>query len=349
MIEWRTELWIGGGNNSVDPRFVSHFSIFYLPSPSRASLFRIFSTILQNHVSNFPPPIRDAIPSVIESTSLVYEELVRSFVATPMKFHYVFSLRDLSRIVQSLLQTTPERFDTIERFLRVWTHECRRVFADRFIDSKDHDLFDQLLRKMIESHPLWKEHRPYLFRQPVLYGDYRTALRYDEANIYEDLQDYPAIKALFDEILQEFQEQFRYKDIVLFDEALEHVTRIYRVLRLDRGHVLLMGAGGSGKQLLSKLAAFAAHCQLFEIQLTRNYNEQAFREDLKQLFLQVGVKNSPTVFLLTDTQIVDESFLEYMNNILSNGIVPALFNDEVKFPSSEIDRAMILGARRHFE
>jgi dynein heavy chain len=131
------------------------------------------------------------------------------------------------------------------------------------------------------------------------------------------------------EIILEYKEQYGKIEIVLFNDALEHLTRIYRVLRLDRGHMLLIGAGGSGKKLLSKIAAFAARCQIFEIQLTRNYNEIAFREDLKVLFNQVGLKNIKTVFILNDAQIVEESFLEYLNNILSNGMIPALFTEEV--------------------
>lgn len=38
-----------------------------------------------------------------------------------------------------------------------------------------------------------------------------------------------------------------------------------------------------------------------------------------------GVENKPTVFLFNDTQIVDESFLEDINNILSSGEVPNLY------------------------
>ncbi|CAF4862542.1 unnamed protein product, partial [Rotaria sp. Silwood2] len=56
-----------------------------------------------------------------------------------------------------------------------------------------------------------------------------------------------------------------------------------------------IGTGGSGKKLLAKIAGFTAKCQIFEIQLTRNYNEISFREDLKILFYQIGLKNIKTV------------------------------------------------------
>jgi dynein heavy chain len=318
---------LGGGNNSIDPRFISHFSVFYISPPSRESLFRIFSTILQNHVRTFPHEIQTIIPHIINSTLQIYEDVLRLFVPTPIKSYYIFSLRDLSRIIQSLLQTTPERFDTITRFTRVWLHECIRVFSDRFNDIKDEELFHQIL----EKNSFIKNQTDYLFRKPILFGDYRTALHDDEPKIYEDLQDYQAIKSIFEEIIVEFKEQHGGQmEIVLFDNALEHLTRIYRVLRLDRGHLVLIGAGGSGKKLFSKIAAFTAKYQIFEIQLTRNYNELSFREDLKVLFNQVGLKNMKTVLILNDAQIVEENFLEYINNILSNGMIPSLFNEEVK-------------------
>ena len=58
-----------------------------------------------------------------------------------------------------------------------------------------------------------------------------------------------------------------------------------------QGNALLVGVGGSGKQSLAKLAAFMAGCEVFEITLTRGYDETMFREDLKQLYTLLGADN----------------------------------------------------------
>ena len=50
------------------------------------------------------------------------------------------------------------------------------------------------------------------------------------------------------------------------------------------------------------------------------------KEELKELYRKAGVKPAePITFILTDSQIVDERFLVYMNDLLSSGNIPGLF------------------------
>jgi dynein heavy chain len=107
--------------------------------------------------------------------------------------------------------------------------------------------------------------------------------------------------------------------------AVLHLSRICRVLRQPRGNALLVGMGGSGRQSLVRLSAFIAEYELKTIAIVRGYGSAEFHEDLKEVLLSAGAKNKPTAFLLSDTQIVEESFLEDVNNILNSGEVPNLF------------------------
>jgi dynein heavy chain len=130
-----------------------------------------------------------------------------------------------------------------------------------------------------------------------------------------------------------FNEQFKLlkMDLVLFNDALEHVMRITRLFSLSRGSALLVGVGGSGKQSLSRLSAYIGQCQFFQITITKTYNDANLLEDFKPLYRRAGVQGKGVVFLLTDKEIKKEGFLEYINIFLNTGELPNLF------PRDELD------------
>uniref|UniRef100_A0A673CHG9 Dynein axonemal heavy chain 10 n=1 Tax=Sphaeramia orbicularis TaxID=375764 RepID=A0A673CHG9_9TELE len=318
----------GGGRNEVDPRFVSLFSVFSIPFPAVESLHLIYGSILKGHMKTFEDVLQKVCDQVTSCTLGLYSNIIKDLPPTPSKFHYIFNLRDLSRVYNGLTLTSPERFLTVTQFVRVWRNECLRIFHDRLIDETDKALVQGHIKNLIDEH--FKSDLETIMRDPILFGDYRTALSDTEPRVYEDIQDYDASKALFQEILEEYNESKSRMNLVLFDDALEHLTRVHRIIRIDRGHALLVGVGGSGKQSLTKLAAFTAGCEVFEITLSRGYSESNLREDLKTLYLKLGIENKKTVFLFTDAHVAEEGFLELINNMLTSGIVPALFPDDEK-------------------
>lgn len=74
----------------------------------------------------------------------------------------------------------------------------------------------------------------YVLRDPILFGDYRNTLNEADPRFYEDLLDYSAIYFLFAEILEEYGERVDKLNLVLFEDCLEHLTRVHRTLRMHR-------------------------------------------------------------------------------------------------------------------
>ena len=139
---------------------------------------------------------------------------------------------------------------------------------------------------------------------------------------YQEVPDLQQLQERTEEALSDFNSASKKPmELVMFMFAIEHVSRIARVLRMPGGNALLVGVGGSGRQSLSILATEMAGYQLFRIEITKSYGMTEWREDLKTVLIEAGAGDRPLVFLFSDTQIAKEGFVEDINNMLNAGEV----------------------------
>ncbi|KAG9349499.1 hypothetical protein JZ751_027944, partial [Albula glossodonta] len=145
---------------------------------------------------------------------------------------------------------------------------------------------------------------------------------------YFPVSDWEKLHKTLTDALEHYNELHAVMNLVLFEEAMQHICRISRILEAPHGNALLIGVGGSGKQSLCRLAAFLSVLEVFQITLRKGYGIHDLRSDIAALYLKVGVKNIGTVFLHTDAQIPDERFLVLINDMLASGDIPDLFSEE---------------------
>ncbi|KAL9651290.1 hypothetical protein ABK040_001243 [Willaertia magna] len=318
------------GSNTMDPRIISKFNVFQVSFPSDDSIHLIYNTILTSHLSGFSDDVQKVGRELTSSTLNIYKLVLSSLPPTPSKFHYLFNLRDISRIYAGLCLSTVDKHNKPELLLRLWRNESLRVFHDRLTSKEDKNLVISGIETETKTHFLI--HSEHVMKNPIVFGDFLDFQDVNNPRLYEDLDNYEKIKPVIEDAINIYNERPGVKklDLVMFEDALEHLTRILRIIRMDGGNALLIGVGGSGKQSLARLATFVAGYELFEIKLCRGYGENQFREDLKSLYKLLGVEDKKVVFLFTDAHVVEEGFLEFINNMLTSGVVPALFEDNEK-------------------
>ncbi|KAK1936683.1 Dynein heavy chain 1 [Phytophthora citrophthora] len=333
----------GGGRNPITQRFVRHFNIVGYTEMSNESKAIVFETIVGNFFSRFSEEIRPAhiAKKLVQASIVIYNTVIAELLPTPAKSHYTFNLRDLAKVFQGVLMGDSKRITKLEQMLRLWVHENMRVFKDRFTTPNDHQWFVDLLQTQVATafgdalaiqggtgpaakKAAWELVHP---SQTLFYGDYMVPGA--DPKVYEEISDVEKLQAQVEEYLNDYNaESSAPMNLVLFMNAIEHVSRIARVIRQPQGNALLLGVGGSGRQSLTRLAAYMAEYACTQIEISKGYGVAEWRDDLKKCLMKAGIDEKPLVFLFSDVQIVHEAMLEDINNVLNSGDVPNLYGPE---------------------
>lgn len=321
----------GGGRSEISARMQSQFRTINFTQPSDGQMSRIFHTIISHHLSDFEEEVKPLADPLTIATISLYRRVSEVFLPTPTKSHYLFNMREISRVFQGLYRADRAFHDSKESLVKLWTHECLRVFHDRLINYEDQNIFKQLMDEQLESQ-FTLSYKSCCLRilddSGEVFFDPLFADFIGEMKVYEEITDREAMKVYLTGRLEEYNNTPRNieMNLVLFKEAVSYLCKINRIIKQSRGHCLLVGVGGSGRHSTTRLAAYVAGYEVVQLEINKNYRLAEFREDIKRMNWKAGVENKPVVFIFSDNDVVNESFLEDVNNILSAGEVPNIYN-----------------------
>jgi len=330
----------GGGRNEVTPRLLRHFNVISVTEFTDETYLSIYSSIIDwwFRRAKAPDEVRAKGSAIVRATVSIYNTVRAELLPTPAKSHYLYNMRDLSKVFQGMQMCGVPLTDA-RGLSRLWVHECLRVFHDRLISDEDRLWFCQLVKDSVDNVLGQKFDK--VFEQAdgsapeltdlrkLMYCDFQVPNA--DPKKYDEVASLSELLKVIEDYLSSYNSDHKTRmDLVLFQYAAEHICRISRVIKQPYGNCMLVGVGGSGRQSLTRIAAYMAEYKLESIEITKSYSMGEWRDDLKRILTQAGGDDKQTVFMLADTQIKQEAFLEDINNILNTGEVPNLFaKDEI--------------------
>ncbi|XP_042314347.1 dynein axonemal heavy chain 11-like [Sceloporus undulatus] len=304
------------GSFSVNQRLQRHFSVFAVHFPGTDALATIYGKIINMHFQQggFCYSIRKSVGTLIQAAISLHQKMTQNFMPTAIRFHYIFNLRDLTRIFQGMLLATPECVRSPIDLVHLWFHESSRVYSDKLMEERDIEHFKKVLIDTAKRYFEGVDEHIFIHK-PIIYCHFAHGVGEPH---YFPVSDWNKLTRILTEALEHYNELHAAMNLVLFEDAIQHVCRISRILEVPYGNALLIGVGGSGKQSLCRLAAFLSSLEVFQITLRKSYGIHDLRSDIATLYFKVGVKNIGTVFLHADAQIPDERFLVLINDMLAS-------------------------------
>ncbi len=286
----------GGGRNHITPRFLRHFNCLGIESFDDNTMQRIFGSITEWHFQRgYDGNVSRFARTLVTATAAIYKEATLKLLPTPAKSHYLFNLRDFARVIRGVMMAPASHLKESDKLIRLWVHEVYRVFYDRLTDASDRQtLFDSVKEVLKEQFKVdlsvvckhltsdAKAGTTDDDLRSLFFGDYMVPGA--DPRVYDEISDATKLQEVMNEYLAEYNQLSKSPmSLVMFRFAIEHVSRISRVMKQPNGHALLVGMGGSGRQSSTKLAAAMGEYQMFRIELTKNYTFTDWRDDIKKM------------------------------------------------------------------
>ncbi|EMP37963.1 Cytoplasmic dynein 2 heavy chain 1 [Chelonia mydas] len=330
------------GRHKLTSRFTSVVRLCAIDYPERDQLQTIYSAYLEpvlhknlkNHsVWGSLPKIHQLAGSMVQ----VYEQVRAKFTVDDHS-HYLFTPYILTQWVLGLFRydlTGGSSTHTLDYVLEIVAYEARRLFRDKIVGAKELLIFDNILMKVFQGdwgsdilenmadsfYVTWgARHEVGAFRAPEQalppHGKPLGKLT------SEDLKD------VIKKGIIHYGRDNKEIEILLFQEVLDYVSRIDRVLSFPGGSLLLAGRSGVGRRTVTSLVSHMHGSILITPKISRGYELKQFKNDLKQVMQLAGIEAQQVVLLLEDYQFVHSTFLEMVNSLLSSGEVPGLYTIE---------------------
>uniref|UniRef100_A0A182PB45 Dynein heavy chain tail domain-containing protein n=1 Tax=Anopheles epiroticus TaxID=199890 RepID=A0A182PB45_9DIPT len=217
-------------------------------------LGQIFTDMLLSTVGQPGQPVlRLLAPATVDFIG----RLTRRLPPTPARLRYQFSLQTIASIVRAVCHCLgvaagrdaylPEK----AQLLRLWIHECYRETWDR-LERTDHRRFYELLNESVSGYFEVTLHGLCPNNQSPIFTDLMPAQ--DGKNPYEDVRDVNQLIRRVEERWSEVLDEST-KNLIIHREAIEHTTKLLRIVRLGRIGTVLMGLPGGGRTVICQLAA----------------------------------------------------------------------------------------------
>lgn len=322
MLMFASTCLRGTDKSDISKRFASKFVPLNLMTPNDNTKGKIFNTVLSFYLSNFPnEDIKKLSEGITMSMIGLYNSIIEkdAYLPTPMKCHYIFNLRDVSKIFEAISKVKGA-FYTREYFVKLWVHECFRTLHDRFLFEDDKNLFRDLISKQIEVNLG-------ITLRDCQIKDNRDSIFVDfVSDSYEEVNDFDELKKT---ILSKIENNKNYSHMVFFDQAINYICFLNRILNKNiGGHGLCIGTGASGRTSSIKIACELSNFKIVQINAAKEMKIKEWREFIKQILKESGQFQQKTALIIQENDIFSDDVIEDLSYIMQIGMIPNILNED---------------------
>ncbi|XP_070568705.1 dynein axonemal heavy chain 5-like isoform X4 [Ptychodera flava] len=324
-------------------RLIRHFAIFNLPEAKDSALESIVTAILEGNMTRNDTTglVQELHEAIVKASCKILATVQDVLRPTPMigRYHYMFTLKDLTVAFQCLTRLSEEARADENMVISLWRHEIKHIMQDRLCRTADINWFEQNLAEIISEYfPQVSEGQalteyfvtfptePRAFQRPVTSISQKTV-----KVVLQPISEIHEVHKLLHGHMTRYNEEFGNENlnIMLSDFIIKHIIRMHRVISFHHGgNIMLVGTIGSHLATLTKLALHVADMPSHYIDSSK---PNTFFDGLRSAIRLTGTEGKMLTLVFTGRDVHDERYMDAINSLLVSGEYPHLFsNDELE-------------------
>jgi len=308
------------GRHELSPRFTANVRLAYVDYPERDELMHVFTQYFKTVLGTPGLGNQTSLSSrLAQSTVDLYTGVKKRFSVDDHR-HYSFTPREVTQLCVGLLRYEARDQNTL---VEAWGHEAGRTFRDRLVSREHYMQFDSLLNGQLRQQLGFNESITGYF---TTWGSTAEAVVKGYAAIGKLSQT--DFATTISQGLLAYEREFKELKLHLFEESQQNLARFNRVLSRTGGNMLLVGESGVGRRTAVQLVSHMLNYSYITLNITRDYSIKDFRRDLKVVLQQAGVEGRTTVLFIEEHMLLQSSFIQLLNSLLSGGEIPGLYAPE---------------------
>ena len=337
---------ISAGRYPVTPRLLSLMSVVTVSEADKNSMMNIYGQLFRALLDTEPHKSGgrsfDNGRELAAVVATVYDKIKKRFAGEDYN-HCIFSMRDVTNWSLSPLRYDFSRVNSTLSLPEVLAYEAGRIINDRLPRAEDRTKVDRLISEQLASvgyvppsstaasADAEKSSGKDAPRQPLfaswpsdwaarVSGGIPTRLL---VNVTHD-----DARKTIEQALVKYSREFTELPITLINELVAWIARIDRALLAGSGHLLLVGKSGVGRRACLVIACYLLGIAAVPFNMGREYTMKQYKVDMKAALTRAVTGNERVALLVEDHVILEESFLELANSLVSSGEPSVVFSQE---------------------
>uniref|UniRef100_A0A0N5CE75 Cytoplasmic dynein 2 heavy chain 1 n=1 Tax=Strongyloides papillosus TaxID=174720 RepID=A0A0N5CE75_STREA len=304
------------GNNQLSKRFLSKLRIVTIECPGEEELITIYTELLKPIlISSLSSPSK--IESLSSSIIKIYQNITEQFTPA-LCTHYLFTPKYITKLCLSLIRYGITESNINAIIVPALSYECLKIFGDRLINNDHRIDLDNIISNILGSIGN---------KSSFFISSSVTSTTSPIGKMLQMISE-KEYTLLVEKFVGRYQYEVSNFRHTLHQEFISLSASIDRILSQPGGNLLICSVSGIGSYEAINIVGYMQNMKIFSPKITSDYGVKQFFNDLKSVISWASVDNQQVLLRLENHQLINNSFLEAINSLLTSGTVPGLFNQQ---------------------